>query len=303
MKKLLASLILLFIVPMAMAQELNCMVTVNSQQIEGSDKSVYENLQKAIREFMNERKWTGYVYKIEERIECSILITLSERISNEEFKGTIQVQSRRPIFQSSYNSVMLNLLDKDFQFKYLESTPLDFDENSFQSNLTSVLAFYANLIIGLDFDSYSVYGGSPYYNKCQTIVNNAQNTADKGWKAYESKKNRYWIIENLLNKSYSPIRECLYLYHLKGLDAMKENVELGRAQITAGLEKVQMVNRDKPGLYLIQLFIDTKRDELINIYSNAPANDKPKIVNLLKEIDPAHSGDYNNKILNAAGIK
>jgi hypothetical protein len=281
------------------AQELMCQVSVNSQQIQGSDRHIYDAMQTAIREFMNMRKWTNYNYKVEEKIDCSILINLSERVSDEEFKGTLQVQARRPVYGSSYFTVMLNMMDKDIQFKYIETQPLDFDENSNLSELTSILAYYADLIIGLDFDSYNHYGGSTYFNKAQTIVNNCQNSAFKGWKAYESKKNRYWIVENLLNKSTSSLRDCLYNYHLKGLDQMKDNIQTGRAGVTSALESLQKAYRESPTTYFTTLFVDTKRDEICNIYSQATVTEKNKVVAILKEIDPSHSGDYNSKILNA----
>ncbi len=282
------------------AQELICQVSVNSQQIQGSDRHIYDNMQNAIRDFINNRKWTGYTVKVEEKIECSMLITLSERVSEDEFKGTIQIQSRRPIYGSSYNSVLLNMMDKDLQFKYLETTPLDFDENSHLSNLTSVLAYYVYIIIGLDMDSYTEYGGSPYFAKAQTIVNNAQNAAEKGWKAFESKKNRYWLVENLLNQSYSSLRQCMYNYHLKGMDLMRDNLQNGRAGVTTAMEQLQKTHREKPGLYFTQLFIDAKRDEICNIYAGASVADKNKVVAMLKEVDPSHSGDYNDKILNVS---
>lgn len=281
------------------AQELMCQVSVNAQQIQGSDRHIYDNMQNAIRDFVNNRRWTGYTVKVEEKIECSILITLSERVSEDDFKGTIQVQSRRPIFGSSYNSVLLNMMDKDFQFKYLETSPLDFDENSHLSNLTSVLAYYVYVIIGLDMDTYTEYGGSPYFTKAQAIVNNAQNAPEKGWKAFESKKNRYWLVENLLNQSYSAIRQGMYNYHIKGLDLMRENLQNGRAGVTTAIEQLQKTHREKPGLYFTQLFIDSKRDEICNIFASSSVAEKNKVVAMLKEVDPAHSGDYNDKILNA----
>jgi hypothetical protein len=256
-------------------------------------------MQTAILEFVNNRKWTGYEYKIEEKIECNILITLSERVADDEFVGTIQVQARRPIYGTNYNSVTLNLLDKDMRFKYLETTPLEFDENSHLSNLTSVLAYYIYIIIGLDFDTYTEYGGAPFFTKAQNIVNNAQNTSEKGWKAFENKKNRYWLVENLMNQSYSALRQCMYNYHLKGLDQMKDNMETGRAGVTTAIEFLQKAHREKPGLYFTQLFIDTKRDEICSIYADAAIAVKNKVVAMLKEVDPAHSADYNDKILNA----
>jgi hypothetical protein len=298
-RSILIFCIMLFPLMKLSAQELMCQVSVNSQQIQGSDRHIYDNMQTAIREFMNTRKWTSYTYKIEEKIDCSIMINLSERVSDEEFKGTMTVQARRPIYGTSYNSVMLNMIDKDIQFKYIETTPLDFDENSHLSNLTSILAYYAYMIIGIDFDSYTLYGGAIYFNKAQNIVNNAQTAAEKGWKSFETKKNRYWMVENLLNKSNSSLRDCEYYYHLKGLDQMKDNIQTGRAGVTRAIEGLQKAYREQPNLYFAQLFLDSKRDEICNIYSQASPAEKTKVVAMLKEIDPSHSGDYNNKITNA----
>lgn len=300
MKKIIILLILIiFSFNFCQAQELFATVSVNSAQISGSDKTVFEEMQKAITEFLNNRKWTNYTYKQEEKIECSFFINVAERVSDIEFKGTMQVQSRRPIFHTSYNSPMLNILDKEISFKYIQNQAMDFDDNNYYSNLTSLLAYYAYIIIGLDFDSYMVKSGSQYFNKAQNIVQLAQNTSDGGWKSFESRKNRYWLVENLLNDSYGGYRECLYMYHLKGLDDMKENMEIGRTAIMDGMEKMKTVVKGTPNLYFTTVFMDTKRDEIINIFSQAPATDKTRIVQILKDIDPAHSTDFNSKILNA----
>lgn len=281
------------------AQELYCTVSVNSQQISGSDRTVFDDMQKAITEFMNNRKWTNYTYKQEEKIECNIFLNITERASDVDFKATLQVQSRRPVFNTSYYTTMLNILDKEFTFKYVQNQAMEYDDNNFYNNLTAVLAYYAYIMIGLDFDSYIMKGGSQFYDKAQNLVTLAQNASERGWKSFESKKNRFWLVENLLNDSYGGIRECLYLYHMKGLDNMKENMDNARAQVSTGLEKVQQVNQNTPGLYLVSIFIDTKREEIINMYSQASATDKPRVVNILKSIDPAHSNDYNTRILNA----
>lgn len=276
------------------AQELNCIVSVATPQIQSSDKKIYETMQAAIYEFMNSKKWTNYVYATEERIECTILITISER-SGDVFKGTIQVQSSRPIYKSSYNSVMLNMIDKDFQFEYIEYQTLNFSDNSFTSNLTSVLAYYAYIIIGFDFDSFQLKGGTTYFEKAQTIVTNAQNAKEVGWKAFESsaQKNRYWLVENLLNNIYSPIRECNYNYHRKGLDQLVDNAAAAKTSITAGFELLKNAHEEKPGSYLMQLFFMTKVDEIVNVYSNASVADKTKVVAICKSIDPSNSSKYN----------
>ena len=298
MKKFFIILLMLNVIA-TNAQELYCTVSVNSQQISGSDRTVFDDMQKAITEFMNNRKWTNYTYKQEEKIECNIFLNITERASDVDFKATLQVQSRRPVFNTSYYTTMLNILDKEFTFKYVQNQAMEYDDNNFYNNLTAVLAYYAYIMIGLDFDSYIMKGGSQFYDKAQNLVTLAQNASERGWKSFESKKNRFWLVENLLNDSYGGIRECLYLYHMKGLDNMKENMDNARAQVSTGLEKVQQVNQNTPGLYFVSIFIDTKREEIINMYSQASATDKPRVVNILKSIDPAHSNDYNTRILNA----
>ena len=292
------ALVLLFLIGYAsgsIAQELNCIVNVNTtpnMQSENSDTKIYETLQASIYEFMNSRKWTNYTFSQEERIECTILITISER-TNDVFKGNIQVQSRRPIYKSSFSSVMLNLIDKDLQFTYTEYQPLNYNDNTFTSNLTSILAYYAYLIIGIDFDSYQLKGGTPLFDKAQTIITNAQNTPEKGWKAFENQKNRYWLVENLLNNIYGPIRQCIYDYHRKGLDMMIDNAATAKTPITAGLTMLKKVHEEKPNSYLMQLFFNAKDDEIVNIYSNASEIDKKKVADICKEIDPTNSNKYN----------
>jgi hypothetical protein len=278
------------------AQEFYCTVQVSTPQIRGTDRKVFETMQKAIFEFINNKTWSNYTFKNEERIECTILITISERISIDEFKGTINLVLRRPIFKTSYNSVLLNYIDKSFVFDYAEYEPLEFSENTFTSNLTSVIAYYINIFLGLEFDSFTLYGGTPFYEKAQAIVNAAQNTNEKGWKAYESQKNRYWLVENLLNPSYSSLRKFIYEYHRKGLDIMSEKAENGRKKIGESINYLKQVNEEKPGLFLLQLILDAKRDEIINIFSEGAPMENTKVVNILKEIDPSNSSKYQ-KIL------
>lgn len=273
------------------AQEFNVSVQVSSQQIEGTEKKLYQTMQKSIREFINDRKWSPYQFKNQERIEGTMLITLVER-NNDVFKGKLNLVLRRPIYNTSYNSTLFNYVDKDFQFEYVEFQPLEFDESTFTSNLTSVIAYYCYIYLGLDFDTFSKNGGALFFDKAQNIVNNAQNTSYRGWKAFESHKNRYWLTENLMNNSYSSIHEFLYQYHRKGLDMMSDKTDIARTNITESLELLQEANREKPGLFLLQLIIEAKRDEFIDIYSEGPRMDKSKAVNILKEIDPSNSSNY-----------
>ena len=269
---------------------------VNSDQVQGSDKHVYESMKTALYEFMNNRKWTSDVFKTEERIDCNILIKISDRPATDAFTASIQIQARRPVYKSSYNSVLFNYEDKDFSFNYLEGQPLDFSENTFITNLTSVMGFYANLIIGLDYDSFALNGGTPYLQKALAIVNNAQNAAEKGWKAFDGTKNRYWLINNMLDASFVPIRECMYNYHRKGLDVMVDNKDAGRAVILESIESLRKVHEVKPLSFNLQVFFIAKSEELINIFSGGLPEEKPKIILVLNDIDPTNSNKYQ-KIL------
>lgn len=273
-------------------QELNCKVQVVSPTIQGTDKSVFDNLQTSIFEFMNNRKWTNETFKNNERIDCSILINVSDRMSTDEFKATIQVQVRRPVFKSSYNSVLLNNNDNDFQFKYLENQTLDYSENLHTSNLTSVLAFYAYLIVGLDYDSFAPDGGTYYLQRALAIVNNAQSSNDLGWKAFDGNKNRYWLINNMLDATFVPLRECMYKFHRLGMDMMVDNKETARNNIYDALQNLKKIHQIKPLSYSMQVFFNAKSDEIINIYSGAFPDEKAKIINLLNEIDPTNSNKY-----------
>ena len=266
---------------------------INSSQIQGSDKSVYDAMQKAIFEFLNTRKWTNNVYKNSERIECTILINITEQVSTNNFKATIQVQSRRPVFNTSYYSTLLNHLDKDFEFKFNEFDPLIFSEATLVSNLTSVLAFYANLIIALDYDSYSLKGGTRYLQKAQTIVSNAQNAQESGWKAFEGERNRYWFVENLLHQNYAPLRECSYKYHRLGFDALAQNVPKGRAIVLISLNLLEKVYERKPGSFLLQIFFSSKSNEIVDLFVEALPKEKTEVTNLLNKIDPNNMSKYD----------
>lgn len=278
------------------AQELNCQMSVTTRQVEGTDKQIYNTLQTALYDFVNNRRWSSYTFTVEERIECTMMINVTERVSTDEFKATLNVVLRRPVYKSSYNSVLLNLVDRDMQFKYVELQPLDFQDNAIASELTAIIGYYAFIMIGLDFDSFSPNGGTLFFEKAQNLVNLGQGSSYSGWKAFEGTKNRYWLAENLTNSSYGKLREFLYQYHRMGLDLMSENVEGGRAAITESLKLLQQAYRDKPGSYLFQLIMDAKRDEIINVYSGAPDNEKVIAVNMLKELDPSNSAKYQ-KIL------
>lgn len=293
MKKLITAAFLLFAVTFTgLAQELRCNVTVSAHSIAGSNQNLFRTMQSDLYDFMNNRKWTEHVYSYDEKIRCNILIRLDEQISADEFKGSIQVQLTRPIFNSSYTSTVLNIKDNDFHCKYQEFQPLEYNETSNRDNLTNIMAFYAYVILGFDYDTYSEEGGTEFYQKAQGIVNNSANASQRGWKAFESERNRYWLMENILNKSYASYRTCLYNYHRNGLDMMPERVEEGRANIATSLRDIQKVFRRRPSTYILQMFFDAKADELVNIFSKSYPDERNRVMAILNEVDPSNGQKY-----------
>jgi len=280
------------------AQELNCTVKVLSPAIQGTERSVFETLETAIKEFMNNTRWTNDNFKQDEKIECNLTINVTKRNSVDEFEANIIVQSRRPVYKSSYNTNLINYQDNDFTFKYTPYQPFEFNENTFINNLTSTLGYYAYIFIGLDYDTFSPEGGTPYYQKAQTIVNNAQNAPDKGWKAFEGSKNRYWLAENLANANFKGVRSCLYNYHRNGLDMMTNDVEMARKNIADALDGLMKVHNLQMGSFLMQVFFLAKADEVVNIFSVAPPDVKSKLVPLLNTIDPGNVTKYEKLRVN-----
>jgi hypothetical protein len=293
MKKIIIFLTFIFLTFNFIGQELNCQVKINYSQLQGTaNKQIFDQLEKAIYEFMNNKKWTKEIYTTNERIDCSIFINIKEAISTEDFSASIQVQSRRPVFKSAYYTQLFNYEDDNFQFKFQQFSQLEFNETTFQNNLTSVLAFYAYLILAVDGDSFSPLGGTEYWQKAQVIVNNAQTAAEKGWRSNESQRNRYWIIENALQPVFKGIRNCHYDYCRNGLDIMHEKVEEGRANILKSLDLLKPVYQSRPASFTMQLFFNAKTDELINIFKGALPEEKNTAVETLMLIDPANTTKY-----------
>lgn len=286
----------LFINNSLFSQELNCSVEVNSTQIIGSDKSIFDVLKKNVSEFVNNRKWTNHNYQFGERIECTMLINVTERVSTNSFKATIQVQSRRPIHNSSYNSPLINHIDKDFEFTFNEFEQLEYSENTFTSNLTSVISFYVYMILAIDYESFELNGGTPFFLKAQTLINNAQGASANGWKAFEDTKNRYWMVENHLKPNYVPFRETLYKYHRQGLDIMSSDVTKGRQVILTSLKSLESVSKYDPNSFQLQMFFNAKADEIVEIFKEAPMAEKDEVVTLLNKINPANSTTYEKII-------
>lgn len=297
MKKVFLLIVFIGLTNYLCAQELNCQVQITTQQVSGTDKRVYDNLKTAIFEFMNNQKWTNEIFKNNERIDCTILINITDRPAVDEFSATLQIQSRRPVYETSYNSVLLNYMDNDIHFKYSETQPLQFSETSYTSNLTSILAFYAYMVIGLDYDSFSLNGGTPYFQKALAITNNAQGSDEKGWKAFDGTNNRYWMIYNMLDAPFIALRECTYNYHRKGMDIMYQNKEAGRKVILESISSLTKVYNIKPLSISLKIFFNAKADEIINIFTAAKPEEKTALMSVLTQIDLTNSNKYQ-KILN-----
>lgn len=276
------------------AQELNCQVTVNFNKIGGADQQFYQSMENTIREFMNTRKWTNDVFQEQERIVSSITIMLDERVSTNLFKATVQIQSSRPVFNSGYNSILVNHTDPDWTFEFVEFQPLEFNENTHLNNLSSLLAYYAYIILGFDYDSFSMLGGTEYFQRAQQIVINAQNAPEPGWRQNQNLRNRYWLTENLLNQSFKPFREGLYVYHRQGLDVMSkpDNMIEARKKTTEAISKMHQVHKSKPGSMLQQVYLGGKMSELVGIYSKAQPAEKSAVVTMLSDIDPSNLLQY-----------
>jgi hypothetical protein len=278
------------------SQELNCNVQISAQKIQGSNRQVFITMQKDVYEFMNNTVWTNSIYSYAERIDCNVLINLTDQLSADEFKGTIQIQLKRPVYNTTYSTTMLNFIDNSFQFRYVEFQPLEFDPNVYRSILISVLAYYAYLMIGIDCDSFTAEGGTEYYQLAEKIVTNAQNAPEPGWKPYDGSRNRnrYWLIKNILDKEYEGVRQFVYNYNINGLDKMESTIGEARTSIVESLRLIQDVFRRKPDpfMYFLQLIIDSKSDELVNVFSEAFPEEKGRVVQIMTEIDPANKTKY-----------
>lgn len=286
MKK--ASVIILMLLPvfqLIRAQELNCKVNVNTDQIQGTNQTVFTALQEALTSYMNDRQWTDYSYQAEERIECTVSIVVNS-YANGVFDADLQIQSNRPVYGSTYQSPLFAHLDGDFAFNYNEGDVLSFSETSFGNNLTEVLAFYAYVIIGMDCDSFSPMGGTPFYQKAEQIVNRAQSSNEAGWKAFEDHRNRYSLINNFLDDLMVPFRQYIYTYHRLGLDQMSASPDKGRAEICNKILSLRDAYKSRPSAVALTDFAETKMDELVNICSKASSEEKQAVYDAMSVIVP-----------------
>ena len=274
------------------SQEFLGNIQIQSQGVEGIDPSVFTNMETTLFEFMNNRVWSTYNFKVEERIEFTMVITINEVQGSDIFKGSINLVLQRPVYGADYNSVVINLVDSDVRFEFIPHQPMIYSDGTYSSNLTSILAYYAYLMLGLDFDTYSLEGGTQFYEKAMAVVTSAQNSNEKGWQAFEGPRNRYQLIENLMNPSYSELRALLYEYHLKGLDIMANDLIGGRAVVGKSLNYLKNVYNKRSGLYLLQVVTEAKRDEIIKIFTKASPAEKTDMINIMKEVDPPNGTRY-----------
>ena len=277
------------------AQELQVKVSVNHSQIQGTDASVFENLQKTIEQFMNERAWTELQFQKNERIQCNLNLTVNKYLRDENrFECTALIQANRPVFNAAYTSTLYNNRDANFNFVFQQFDQLNFSEENIDSQLTALLAYYALLMIGIDLDSFSPMGGTDVLQRCLVLVNNAQNLGFQGWKSFEDSRNRFAIINDYMDESMKPFRQLQYDYYHKGLDEMANNTERGRTEISAALENdLQQAHSNKPLSLLPQIWTDYKKDELANIYKGkGTQKEKQRIYDLLMGLNASQNNSW-----------
>lgn len=271
------------------AQELKCRVTVNSDQLQGTNKQVFETLRASVEEYINQNRWTNLTYSEQEKIDCSMLIVVNS-IADNIYSCSMTLQSRRPVYGTSYNTPVLNLQDNQFVFAYQEYDRLDWQQHTFTTNLTAMLAYYCYLVIGSDQDTYERMGGTPFYTVAEEIVSLCQGSSmddgeQKGWKAFSSSRNRYNIISNLKDEAFRPYREYVYEYHRLGLDKMGDNAANGRAKIAENIEVLKTCRNARPASFIVNTFLDAKADELVDIFSHGTKDEKQKVYELMTSID------------------
>jgi hypothetical protein len=286
---------LLLLFGITQAQQLNCAVNVNADKVAITNKQIFSTLEKSLSDFINKTDWTGTLYKQEEKINCSMYITVTAYESN-QFTATIQVQSSRPIYGSTYSSPILNFNDKDFAFKYNEFENLNFNPTNFDSNLVSVIAFYSYVIIGMDADTFSKQGGNKYLETAQDVATVAISGGYKGWGQADGTQNRYFLINDMLSNTFSPFRDAMYGYHFEGLDLMHKDLKSAKLKIKDAISILAKINETRPNAFITRVFFDAKSDEIVAVFSAGPAIDNKELIGNLNTISPINSSKW-------AGIK
>lgn len=293
MRKVLVVVVFLFSMVNVFSQELNATVAVNYQQVANGNPQLFKNLETQVKEFLNTTKWTTKEYTDVEKIECNFFINVTSYGSN-VFEATLQIQSSRPVHNTTLASPILNINDKNFNFRFIEFETMIYDQNTFNSNLVSVLAFYANMIIGMDMDSFALNGGTKYLDVASNIVNVAQSSGYKGWSQSEgNNNNRNFLISDMLAVTFAPFRKTLYEYHRLGLDTMGEDLKKGKENVAKSIEILAEIQKTRPNSLLVRTFFDAKGDELVSIFSGGPQTDNVKLLETLNKISPLNSQKWN----------
>jgi hypothetical protein len=286
------------------AQELQAKVTVVANQVNTTvDKKIFQTLQTQLTNFLNNRKWTGDAFQPNERIECNFLLNLNKIVETNVYSASLTIQAARPVYNSSYQTALINFQDADVTFRYVEFQPIEFNENRVQgsdplaSNLTATFAYYAYMILGLDYDSFGSKGGDRFFSRAQNIVNNAPEGRNiSGWKAFDGQRNRYWLMENLTNTRYNIVHDVIYSYYRQGLDKMYEDEATARTQLIQSLNQLQAMNQENPNTMIVQFFMQGKSPELIKIFKKATPQEKVRAVEILQKLDVAKASDYKQEI-------
>lgn len=273
------------------AQQLNCTVTVNSQMLPNANQQVFKTLQTALSEFVNNTDWTGSLLKQNEKINCSMYITITSN-NSDQFSGTIQIQSSRLIYNSTYSSPVFNFNDKDLSFRYTEFENLLYNPNVFESNLVSIMTFYSYMILGMDADTFMPALGNPFFETAQNIANVAQQGGYKGWSQADGVQNRYFLINDMLSPTYNDLRQCVYGYHT-GLDVMNQDLKLAKEKIKTSLSLIGKLNATKPNAFLTRVFFDAKSDEIVSIFTGGPSVPIADLVENLNRVSPMNSAKWS----------
>ncbi|HHP7241723.1 MAG TPA: DUF4835 family protein [Cyclobacteriaceae bacterium] len=279
-----------------MAQELNCRVNVNAEQVQVTERGVFKDMETAFTRFMNNRKWTEDEFEKEERIKCGMIINITDQPSIGSWVATVQILSARPVYNSNYETVLFNFADRDWSFDYVESQPLEYNDNTFLNNITSLLAFYAYIVIGFDYDSFKELGGEPYFQKAWQVVNSAQPSGIIGWDQFNSNRNRYWLAENLINQQMQPLREGYYLYHRQGLDIFEEKPEEARDNMLQCFKNLGLVNSVRPRSIFTITFMDAKTDEIISVFQKGDMQKRRTAYTILTKVDPSRTSELKPMI-------
>lgn len=294
MKKIVYISILCLLAIQSQAQELNATVKVTNQKVTNMDPTIFTALETSIKQFLNNTRWTSDVYAQEERIKCSFLINITDAPSSDYFKGEITVVSNRPVYGSAFECNMLNIKDENFNISYVPFQPMEFSETAYLNNLTSILSFYAYMIIAIDYDSFSPEGGSPYFNKARQIVQNAQQSSELGWKSFDNAgRNRFTLSEDILNPAFKSYRNFLYKYHREGFDNFYNDFENARRKAIEALMSIEEIYKQRPNSFLLQIFFNSKRDEAINMLKDAPKTETLSLVQVMRKVDGAYSSRWD----------